>query len=45
MASFGIVHGFPGGTKEQYDASISHVHASDGSLPRGTDLPRGRAHG
>jgi hypothetical protein len=32
---YGIVHTFPGGTKEQYDASIAAVHPSDGSLPEG----------
>jgi hypothetical protein len=35
MATFGIVHRFPGGTKEQYDAGIARVHPSDGSLPEG----------
>ena len=35
MASFGIVHRFPGGTKDQYDAGIARVHPSDGSLPQG----------
>jgi len=33
--AYGIVHRFPGGTKEQYDASIATVHPSDGSLPEG----------
>ena len=33
--AYGIVHMFPGGTKEQYDASIAAVHPSDGSLPDG----------
>lgn len=32
---YGIVHTFPGGTKEQYDASLAAVHPSDGSLPDG----------
>jgi hypothetical protein len=32
---FGIVHRFPGGTKEQYEASLAAVHPSDGSLPAG----------
>jgi hypothetical protein len=32
---YGIVHTFPGGTKEQYEASIAAVHPSDGSLPNG----------
>jgi len=33
--AYGIVHRFPGGTKEQYEASIAAVHPSDGSLPEG----------
>ena len=33
--SYGIVHTFPGGTKEQYEASLAAVHPSDGSLPDG----------
>jgi hypothetical protein len=33
--SYGIVHHFPGGTKEQYEASIAAVHPSKGSLPKG----------
>lgn len=33
--AFGIVHHFPGGTKEQYEASLAAVHPSDGSLPKG----------
>jgi hypothetical protein len=32
---YGIVHTFPGGTKEQYEASIAAVHPSDGRLPEG----------
>ena len=32
---FGIVHHFPGGTKEQYEASITTVHPADGGLPDG----------
>ena len=32
--AFGIVHHFPGGTKEQYEASIAAVHPGDG-LPDG----------
>jgi hypothetical protein len=35
MATFGIVHRFPGGTKDQYDAGIARVHPADGSLPAG----------
>jgi hypothetical protein len=33
--AYGVVHQFPGGTKEQYEASITAVHPSDGSLPEG----------
>jgi hypothetical protein len=33
--ALGIVHRFPGGTKEQYEAAIARVHPSDGSLPEG----------
>lgn len=33
--AFGVVHHFPGGTKENYEASIAAVHPSDGSLPAG----------
>ena len=33
--AYGIVHHFPGGTQEQYEASIAEVHPSDGSLPEG----------
>ncbi len=33
--AYGIVHHFPGGTKENYEASIAAVHPSDGSLPDG----------
>ena len=33
--AFGIVHHFPGGTREQYEASLAAVHPSDGSLPDG----------
>jgi len=33
--AYGIVHYFPGGTQEQYEASIAAVHPSDGSLPEG----------
>jgi hypothetical protein len=35
MATFGIVHRFPGGTKEHYDAAIEVVHPTAGSLPAG----------
>src|SRR5438128_7934611 len=33
--AYAIVHRFPGGTEEQYEASIAAVHPSDGSLPEG----------
>ena len=33
--AYGIVHHFPGGTKEQYEVSIAAAHPSDGSLPEG----------
>jgi hypothetical protein len=33
--AYGVVHHFPGGTAEQYEASIAAVHPSDGSLPAG----------
>ena len=35
MSSFGIVHQFPGGTQEHYDAGLARVHPADGSLPPG----------
>lgn len=31
--AFGIVHHFPGGTREQYEASVGAVHPPVGSLP------------
>ena len=33
--AYGIVHHFPGGTKDQYEASLAAVHPSDGGLPEG----------
>jgi hypothetical protein len=33
--AFGIIHFFPGGTREQYEASIAAVHPADGGLPAG----------
>ena len=33
--SYGVVHQFKGGTKDQYAASIAAVHPADGSLPPG----------
>ncbi|HKU31531.1 MULTISPECIES: hypothetical protein [Arthrobacter] len=32
---YGVVHFFPGGTKEQYEASIAAVHPGEGLLPEG----------
>ncbi len=34
----GVVHQFPGGTEEQYRASVAAVHPSDGSLPEGQGI-------
>jgi len=33
--AYGIVHFFPGGTKEQYEASIKAVHPGRDQLPEG----------
>ena len=33
--AYGIVHHFPGGTQEQYEASIAAVHPGPGQLPDG----------
>jgi hypothetical protein len=33
--TYGVVHTFAGGTKEQYEASIASVHPAAGSLPEG----------
>jgi len=33
--AYGVVHHFPGGTKEQYEASIAAVHPSRDTLPDG----------
>jgi hypothetical protein len=33
--AYGVVHHFPGGTKEQYEASIAAVHPDRHSLPDG----------
>src|SRR4051794_24660544 len=35
VMTFGVVHHFPGGTKENYEASIAAVHPGDGLLPDG----------
>ncbi len=33
--AYGIVHYFPGGTKEQYEASLAAVHPDRNTLPEG----------
>ena len=33
--AYGIVHFFPGGTKEQYEASLAAVHPGEELLPEG----------
>ena len=33
--AFAVVHHFPGGTKEQYEATIAAVHRKGGKLPKG----------
>jgi hypothetical protein len=33
--AYGIVHHFPGGTKDNYEASIAAVHPGPGVLPDG----------
>ena len=33
--AYGIVHHFPGGTKEQYEATLAAVHPDRDSLPQG----------
>ena len=33
--AYAIVHYFPGGTKEQYEASVAAVHPGKDSLPQG----------
>ena len=37
--AFGSVHRFPGGTKDQYEAALTRVHPSYGSL-----LPEGQTY-
>lgn len=32
---YAIVHHFPGGTKEQYEATLAAVHPAHGVLPKG----------
>ena len=41
--AFGIVHHFPGGTKENYEASLAAVHPSGGGLPDGQIFHAGGA--
>lgn len=33
--AYGIIHFFPKGTKEQYDATLAAVHPDKNSLPKG----------
>jgi len=33
--AYGIVHHFPGGTREQYEATLAAVHPGRGRLPDG----------
>jgi len=33
--AYGVVHYFPGGTKEQYEASLTAVHPNRHKLPKG----------
>ena len=33
--AYGLIHYFPGGTKEQYEASLAAVHPSKDRLPEG----------
>jgi hypothetical protein len=33
--AYGVVHHFPGGTKEQYEASLAAVHPGPDQLPEG----------
>ena len=33
--AYGVVHFFPGGTADQYEASIAAVHPGEGLLPDG----------
>jgi hypothetical protein len=34
-SAYGIVHFFPGGTQEQYEASLAAVHPGAGRMPAG----------
>jgi hypothetical protein len=33
--AYAVVHQFPGGTRDQYEASIAAVHPAGGALPAG----------
>jgi hypothetical protein len=33
--AYGVIHHFPGGTQERYDATVAVVHPSGGGLPDG----------
>ena len=33
--AFGLIHFFPGGTKEQYEATVGALHPSKDVLPKG----------
>ncbi len=33
--SYGIIHQFKGGTKQQYETTLAALHPSDGTLPPG----------
>jgi hypothetical protein len=35
IMAYGLIHYFPGGTKEQYEASLAAVHPSKDRLPEG----------
>jgi len=37
--TYGIVHFFPGGTREQYEALIAAVHPAPRTVAGGRDLP------
>ena len=38
--AYAIIHFFPGGTKEQYEASIAAVHPNRKTLPKGQIFTR-----
>jgi hypothetical protein len=43
--AYAVIHHFPGGTKEQYEASLAAVHPSKGSLPKGQIFHAGGSSG